>query len=112
MNMHRFSHLLGMRIRFADGTDGDQVVDVRLAPTVRLRGQLTELEVSGFVVGRMRPGTLLGYDRHPEQGPWLIRRVVRFLHRHSGYVDWDDVERVDWDSGMIHLRISQPHDLS
>jgi hypothetical protein len=109
---HRMTHLLGMHVRFADGRDGDQVVDVRLAPSSRAPGPLAELVVEGMIIGRMRPGTLFGYDRHPEQGPWMIRTVVRFLHRHTGYLEWDDVERVDWDDGVVRLRVNELRDLS
>lgn len=101
---HRLSDLLGMRIRFADGRDGDQVTDVRLAPSSVLRGQLTELVADGLIVGKQRPGTLFGYDRHPKQGPWVLRVVIRYLHRHTGYVTWDDVDHLDWDVGYVHLR--------
>ncbi|HEU4511955.1 MAG TPA: hypothetical protein VFR87_02505 [Nocardioidaceae bacterium] len=101
---HRLTDLLGMQIRFADGQDGDRVIDVRLAPSARVPGPLAELVVEGLIVGRMRPGTLFGYDRHPEQGPWMIRTVVRFLHRHTGYLTWDDVDRVDWEARVVHVR--------
>ena len=101
----RLTDLLGMDIVFADGRDGDQVIDVRLNPSTRLRGVRTELEVSGFLIGRARPGTLFGYDRYPNQGPWLIRTIVRRAHRHTGYVSWDDVAEVDWDSRVIRLRV-------
>lgn len=101
---HRFDDLLGMRIRFADGRDGDQVVDARLAPSGRVPGPLAELVVDGLVVGRMRPGTLFGYDRHPDQGPAMIRALVRWLHRDTGYLRWSDVDHVDWDAGVVHVR--------
>ena len=106
------TELVGTHVRFADGRDGDLVVDVRLAPSARVPGLLAEYVVEGLVVGRMRPGTLFGYDRHPEQGPWLLRKVVRFLHRHTGYVGWDEVEHVDWDAGIVHLRVDALHELA
>ena len=109
---HRMTDLLGMHVRFADGRDGDQVIDVRLAPSSRVPGPLAELVVDGVIVGRMRPGTLFGYDRHPGQGPWLIRSVVRFLHRHTGYLEWDDIERVDWDARILRLRVDALRDLT
>lgn len=112
MSKHRFNDLLGMRIRFADGREGDQVMDVRLAPSARVPGVLAELVVEGIIAGRMRPGTLFGYDRNPEQGPWLVRTVLRLLHRHTGYVAWDDVERIDWDAGVVLLRVDGLADLS
>ena len=112
MTRHRMSDLLGMRIRFPDGRDGDQVIDIRLAPPGRLRGVRTELEVTGLVVGRMRPGTLFGYDRYPHQGPWLIRTIVGRLHRHTGYVDWSDVDHLDWEHGIVTLRVDRLGDLA
>jgi len=110
--LHRMDDLLGMHVRFADGVDGDRVTDVRLAPSSRVRGQLNELVVDGLVIGRMRPGTLFGYDRHPDQGPWVIRKVIRALHRHTGYVGWDDVDRVDWEARIVHLRTTGLRDLT
>ena len=108
---HRMTELVGLHVRFADGRDGDKVIDLRLVPSARVPGPLAEYVVEGLLVGKMRPGTLFGYDRHPEQGPWMIRTVVRFLHRHTGYVAWSDVERVDWAAGVVHLRVAELREL-
>ena len=97
----RLSDLLGMSIRFDDGHEQDQVIDVRLAPAEPVRGSLQELVVEGFIVGRPRPGTLFGYDRHPDQGPWIIRVLVRMLHSHTGYLEWGDVAQVDWQTRTL-----------
>jgi len=104
---HRLSDLLGMRVRYADGRDGAQVIDVRLEPSQRTPGPLSELVVKGLVIGQRRPGTLFGYDRHPAQGPWAIRQLVRLWHRNSGYLSWDDVERLDWAEQVVHLRVDE-----
>ena len=77
----RLSDLLGMSIRFHGGHEQDQVIDVRLAPAERVRGSLQELVVEGFIVGRPRPGTLFGYDRHPDQGPWIIEVAAHRISR-------------------------------
>jgi hypothetical protein len=102
---HRLSDLLGMQVVFADGRDGDQVVDVRMVRGDRVRGTMSELVVDGFIIGRRRPGTLFGYDRNPSMGPWVLRVIVRALHRRTGYVDWSDVRRVDWDTRTLRLRV-------
>jgi hypothetical protein len=109
---HRITDLLGMRVRFADSSDGDGVIDVRLAPSTRVPGPLAELVVDGLVVGRRRPGTLFGYDRHPGQGPWAIRAAVRWLHRDTGYLAWEDVERVDWGTRTVHARTTGLRELT
>ena len=108
---HRLNDLLGMHVRFADGTDGDQVIDVRLVPGDRVRGHLNELVTEGLVIGRRRPGTLFGYDRDPKQGPWLIRVIIRSLHRHTGYLEWTDVEGIDWAAGRVHVSRTRLRDL-
>jgi len=108
---HRLNDLLGMSVRFADGRDGERVMDVRVEPGDRVRGALSEQVVVGFVIGKGRAGSLFGYDRRPSMGPWMIRAVVRFLHRHTGYLPWADVERVDWESRTVHLRVNELQDL-
>ena len=111
MTAHRCNDLLGMRIRYADGRDGDRVIDVRLTPSSRAPGPLAELVVEGLIAGRMRPGTLFGYDRNAGQGPWLIRVVLQALHRRTGYVAWTDVDRIDWAERVVHLRVDALADL-
>lgn len=112
MSRHRFNDLLGMRIRYADGRDGDRVIDLRLTSSARVPGPLAELVAEGVIAGKMRPGTLFGYDRNPDQGPWLIRVLVRSLHRHTGYVAWEDVDRIDWEQRVVHLRVDELADLT
>ncbi|HET6698121.1 MAG TPA: hypothetical protein VFG88_03445 [Nocardioidaceae bacterium] len=107
----RLSHLLGMRIRFADGRDGDQVIDVRLSSTDRPAGHLAQLGTVGLLVGKSRPGTLFGYDRDPRMGPWLIRAILRRVHRHTGYLEWADVETVDWDAGVLRVGVTELRDI-
>lgn len=107
----RLSDLIGMRVRFADGDEGREVIDVRLSATDTARGHLPELAVSGLLVGRARPGTLFGYDRDPDMGPWLVRTVVRAIHRHTGYLEWSDVEQVDWDARLVRVRIAGVRDM-
>jgi sporulation protein YlmC with PRC-barrel domain len=100
----RLGELLRMEVRDAGGTRLGGLIDVRIDQSRREpRGRLL---VVGLLVGRGRPGTMLGYDRQPEQGPWLVSRVVRLLHRHSGYVDWTDVRDIDWNGAVITVGTS------
>jgi hypothetical protein len=112
MSSHRLNDILGMRIRFADGRDGDRVLDLRLTPSARISGPLAELVTEGVIAGKARPGTLFGYDRNREQGPWPIRTIIRALHRHTGYVTWDDVDHIDWNTRVLHLRVNQLAELT
>lgn len=88
----RLSALLRMTVETSAGPDHHHILDVRLDDSQR---------VVGLVVGRGRPGSLLGYDRNGDQGPALVRHVVRRLHRHSAYVPWERVTGVDWDAGRV-----------
>ena len=47
--------------------------------------------------------TLLGYDRRGDMGPWLVRKIVRWMHRHSGLVPIEQVEQIDWEQGVVRV---------
>jgi len=85
----------------ADETLGN-VLDLRLAPS----GDASDpsLVLTDVLVGRGRPGSYLGYDRSGEQGPLLVSRIVRWLHRDSGMVPADDIVDIDWERGRLHVR--------
>jgi sporulation protein YlmC with PRC-barrel domain len=55
-----------------------------------------------LVVGHGYPGSLLGYDRHENMGPWLVRRVVGWLHRHTCVVDIEHVQ-ILWNNEEVRL---------
>ena len=101
----RLSQLLGLPVSFADGRAAGYVNDARLSPTGRVRGLRTELVIEGLVVGRRPRGTLLGYDRKREQGPWLVRTIVRRIYRHGGFVPWEAVAEVDLERRGVTLNV-------
>jgi hypothetical protein len=101
----RLHELIGLEVRYAGGAHAGSVNDVRLAPSDRVRGVLSELVTDGLVVGRQRPGTLLGYDRRREQGPLIVRAMVLALHRRTGYVPWGSVATVDFDARVVQLSV-------
>jgi sporulation protein YlmC with PRC-barrel domain len=94
----RMDHLLGMDV-VRGGERLGHVLDVRLEP----RRAESRLLVTGLVVGRGRPGSLLGYDRGDFNGPVLVDWVVSWLHRHTVLAPIESVARVDWDAGTIEL---------
>lgn len=89
---HRLNHLLHLPVVTASGRALGGVLDVRLTG---------EGQVAGFVVGKGRPGSMLGYERRHDQGPWLVGAVIRWLHRHSGYVERADVAEIDWGHRIV-----------
>jgi sporulation protein YlmC with PRC-barrel domain len=95
---HRMNDFLEMTVVDRAGVELGQVLDVRVTPEP---GRRQRLPFTGLVVGRGRPGSLLGYDRRGDQGPWLVSRLVRRIHRHSGYLSWADVVEIDWDARRI-----------
>lgn len=102
----KLSDLTGAEVRDVDGRRFGRVLDVRLdgGPEVQARHSEQVLEVTGLLVGRGRPGGLLGYDRQGEQGPRLVNKAVRWLHRDSGMVDADRIVGIDWGHGRVVVR--------
>ncbi len=94
---HRFGRLMGMDALNPDGSRLGRVLDGRLTP---LDGG--PLVLTSLIVGHGRPGSLLGYDRREAQGPWLVRTVVRRLHRRTKSADAPAVD-IDWEAGEVRL---------
>jgi hypothetical protein len=92
---HRVGDLVGMEVRGPGEARPGRVLDVRLAP----KGSRTarRLEVTHLVVGRSRPGTLLGYERGDFNGPWLVHHAVKYLHRNTGLLPIAGVTSIDWE---------------
>lgn len=92
----RLDDLLGMKVQL-DGRAAGEVLDVRVEPR-HVEGRCP---VKSLVVGRGRPGSLLGYDRGDVNGPWLVNALVRALHRHTGELVIEAVDRIDWDTSTV-----------
>jgi hypothetical protein len=56
----------------------------------------------GIVVSPHARSSSLGYERSGVRSPWPIAALVRWRHRGSFLVRWDDIERLD--RGRIKLR--------
>lgn len=97
---HTLGELLEMTVRMPPEGTGPakaQVLDVRFA------AQAGAQRVAALVVGHGRPGSLLGYERRSEQGPWLIATIVRRLHRHTRVVELGPDVDIDWDAGEVRV---------
>ena len=101
LRTHRLGDLLGFTVLTRNGHELGHVNDVRLAPTAAVHGGFPELVTEGLVVDGRHAASMLGYDRRAEQGPWLVRRAVRGLHRKAGYLPWSAVEHVDWAAAEV-----------
>lgn len=95
---HRLGRLTGLDVLDPAGERIGRVLDARFEPD-----GAGHLVMCSLIVGHGRPGSLLGYDRRAEQGPWLVRVVVRWMHRHSVIVAAEDAD-IDWGDGTVRLR--------
>lgn len=95
---HRLGDLTKMRVVDPDGRPAGRVLDARFEP-----GDDGHLVLCSLIVGSGRPGSLLGYDRRRDQGPWLVRAVVRRLHLHSAILAAEDAE-ISWSERVVRAR--------
>jgi sporulation protein YlmC with PRC-barrel domain len=94
---HRLGELTGMDVLGPDGARLGRVMDARFEPDTA-----GHLVLCSLIVGHGRPGSLLGYDRRGDQGPWLIRTVVRRIHRHTVVADATTAD-ISWDEAVVRL---------
>ena len=97
----RASDLLGVTVYDGHGQRLGVVTDLRCVQDGPLRGSMQALRVSALIVSRRHTGALLGYDRSSQKGPWLIRVIVRRLHRSAVLIPWETVAET---TGRITLR--------
>jgi hypothetical protein len=93
----RLGTVTGMDVTEPNGRRVGRVLDARFGPGPDGRWVLEAL-----VVGHGHPGSLLGYDRREKMGPWLVSRMVRWLHRHTCVVDVDHVQ-ILWNNDEVRL---------
>jgi hypothetical protein len=94
------SRVLGFEA-MRDGRSLGRVHEVLAEGTTGHGPVVGPLSVTGYVVGPRATGSTFGYDRHPEHGPWLLKAVVRFLHRHDVEVRPEHIRELD----LLHGRI-------
>jgi sporulation protein YlmC with PRC-barrel domain len=103
----RLSDLLGCAVHDGDGNHLGRVIDVRLAQIGRIKGPMAELIVESLLVSPRATGSLFGYERRSEQGPWLVRAVVRRIHRGGFLIAWDDI--ADWNISDRTVTLAPGH---
>jgi hypothetical protein len=87
----RASDLIGQEVYDAAAKRVGVVTDLRCVQDGPLRGSMQAPRIAALIISARHTGSLLGYDRRSQQGPWLIRIIIRFLHRHALLVPWEDV---------------------
>lgn len=85
----RASDLIGLAVYDDDGQRLGVVTDLRCVQDGPLRGAMQAPRVAEMIVSGRHTGSLLGYDRRNQQGPWLIRAIVQRMHRHAVLVPWE-----------------------
>ena len=88
--------LLGCPVLSDDNQRLGHVIDVRLK-TAGADRPVQILPFDALIVSRRRVGSFFGYERRREQGPAVLARLFRWLHRDAQLVPWSQVAR--WEAG-------------
>lgn len=83
--------LLDARVEDAEGRALGFVVDVRLVLDGPPAGLLAAPRVHGLLVSPRTASSFLGYERSDETSPALVARFMRWRHRGTFLVLWQDV---------------------
>jgi sporulation protein YlmC with PRC-barrel domain len=86
------SDLLNRPVLDAEGRMLGKVLDARFVIDGAPTQLLAEARLAGLIVSPHTGTTFLGYERTDENSPWLIAAFLRWRHRGSFYVRWEDVE--------------------
>jgi sporulation protein YlmC with PRC-barrel domain len=86
----------------ADGTRLGRVIDARFVVDGAPHQLMADARLVGFIVSPHAGTSFLGYERTGERRPWLIADFLRWRHRGSFLVDWEDVALLD--DGVVRLR--------
>ncbi|MFL6025631.1 MAG: PRC-barrel domain-containing protein [Friedmanniella sp.] len=97
----RASELLGASVRTSDGRRLGVVTGLRCSLDGPSSGPTPAPRVRALVVSGRLAGAALGYQQEGQRGPWLVRALIRALHRHTRLVDVALVDRVE--DGTIRL---------
>jgi sporulation protein YlmC with PRC-barrel domain len=98
----RASDLIGLDVYDSAEKRVGVVTDLRCRQDGPLIGAMQAPRITAIIVSGRHTGSLLGYDRHSQQGPWLIRTLVQRLHRYAVLIQWEDVADT---AGRITLRL-------
>jgi PRC-barrel domain len=102
------SDLIGRPVVDSTGRRVGVVTELRCVQDGPLRGAMAAPRVHQVIVSSRRVGFRLGYHRQEQQGPWLIRLVVGWLHRNLTVVPWESIQLTDDTDGGHTLMLTAP----
>ena len=83
--------LLGTPVHDADGEWLGRVADARFVLDGTPRQLIAQPRLLGLVVSPHSAASFLGYERNGLSRPWLLARMLRWRHRGSFLVLWEDI---------------------
>jgi sporulation protein YlmC with PRC-barrel domain len=94
--------LLGTAVFDVDGVRLGRVADVRFVLDGGPQQLLAGARLLGLVVSPHSASSFLGYERNRLTQPWPLPRLLRWRHRGSFLVMWEDIEMIGAES--VRLR--------
>jgi sporulation protein YlmC with PRC-barrel domain len=86
------SDILGSPVETADGEFLGRVADARFVVDVPGGQLLSGARLQGILVSPHNAGSFMGYERSSVNRPWPIAQLLRWWHRDSFLVLWEDIE--------------------
>jgi sporulation protein YlmC with PRC-barrel domain len=83
--------ILGMDVLDADGMRLGEVSDVRFAVDSTPGRLLSRARLVGIIVSPRTASSFLGFERQNLTQPWPIAQLLRWRHRGSFLVLWEDI---------------------
>jgi sporulation protein YlmC with PRC-barrel domain len=94
--------LLGVHVYDDGGTRLGRVADARFVVDGPPRQLLADARLLGLVVSPHSASSFLGYERTGLDQPWPLPRMLRWRHRGSFLVLWEDIAMIGRES--VRLR--------
>ena len=88
------NNLLGSDVVDDQGQRLGEVSDVRFAVDAAPGQLLSKARVVGMVVSPRTAASFLGYERRGLTQPWPVAQLLRWRHRGSFLVLWEDIARM------------------
>jgi sporulation protein YlmC with PRC-barrel domain len=86
--------LLGTPVHDNDGVRLGRVADARFVADGAPRQLMAEARMLGLVVSPHSVSSFLGYERTGVNQPWPLPRMLRWRHRGSFLVMWEDIAMI------------------